>query len=99
MAMLHLLGNSKAFLLQLAVVVSWTCRSAEGFRRRAQCLTWIENLALLYRAILPIPVWYKFFEDSGMGMILCAMTTGGCMISEGRGVSGMHISICLVVCW
>jgi hypothetical protein len=31
---------------------------------------------LLYRALLPVPVWYKFFEGSGMGMVLCAMTTG-----------------------
>lgn len=65
-------------LLQLAVVVSWRYRSAEDFRQRAQCLTCIEHLALLYRAILPIPVWYKFFEDSGMGIGLCAVTTGGC---------------------
>lgn len=26
-----------------------------------------------------MPVWYKFFEDSGMGMVLCALTTGGHM--------------------
>lgn len=71
------------WLLQLAVVLSWTPRSAEGFRRRAQCLTWIENLSLLYRAVLPIPVWYKFFEDSGMGMVLCAMTTGECRVCGG----------------
>lgn len=82
----HLLFTNKSptvsilCLLQLAVVLSWTPRSAEGFRRRAQCLTWIENLSLLYRAVLPIPVWYKFFEDSGMGMVLCAMTTGECRL-------------------
>ena len=23
-----------------------------------------------------MPVWYKYFEDSGMGMVLCALTTG-----------------------
>ena len=23
-----------------------------------------------------MPVWYKYLEDSGMGMVLCALTTG-----------------------
>ena len=56
--------------------MAWASSTAEGFRRRAQTLTWAENLTLLYRAVLPVPVWYKYFEGSGMGMVLCALTTG-----------------------
>ena len=63
-------------LLQLGVILVCPCSSPEGLRRRAQALTWVENLTLLYRALLPVPVWYNYFEGSGMGMVLCAMTTG-----------------------
>ncbi|KAL3154418.1 hypothetical protein ABBQ32_013890 [Trebouxia sp. C0010 RCD-2024] len=61
---------------KLGVMTIWPCSTAEGFRRRAQALAWVENLSHLYRGLLPMPVWYKFFEDSGMGMVLCALTTG-----------------------
>ena len=63
-------------VMQLGVMIIWPCSTAEGFRRRAQALAWIENLSLLHRSLLPMPVWYKYFEDSGMGMVLCALTTG-----------------------
>ena len=63
-------------VMQLGVMVIWPCSTAEGFRRRAQALAWTENLSLLHRSLLPMPVWYKYFEDSGMGMVLCALTTG-----------------------
>ena len=62
--------------MQLGVMTTWPCSTAEGFRRRAQALAWVENLSHLYRGLLPMPVWYQFFEDSGMGMVLCALTTG-----------------------
>lgn len=70
---MHLKGLT---VLQLGVILVCPCSSPEGLRRRAQALTWVENLTLLYRALLPVPVWYNYFEGSGMGMVLCAMTTG-----------------------
>ena len=70
---MHLRGVT---VLQLGVMLVCPCSSPEGLRRRAQALTWVENLTLLYRALLPVPVWYNYFEGSGMGMVLCAMTTG-----------------------
>ena len=63
-------------LLQLGVIMVCPCSSPQGLQRRAQSLTCAEKLTLLYRALLPVPVWYKYFEGSGMGMVLCAMTTG-----------------------
>lgn len=64
-------------VLQVVVVVGRPCSTAEAFRRRAQVLTCVEHLALLYRALLPVPVWYMYFEASKMGRLLCAMTAGG----------------------
>ncbi|DBB07832.1 TPA: hypothetical protein ACH3X3_009240 [Trebouxia sp. C0006] len=71
-----LLTRHMGMVVKLGVIMMCPCSSAEGLRRRAQSLTCAENLTLLYRALLPVPVWYKFFEGSGMGMVLCAMTTG-----------------------
>ena len=75
-------------VMQLGVMTFWPCSTAEGFRRRAQGLAWIENLSLLHRSVLPMPVWYKYFEDSGMGMVLCALTTGRHFVAA-SAVSGL----------
>ena len=76
LVLLQMVTQPTLFELQLGVVVGWPCSAAEGFRRRAQFLTWCESVTLLYRSLLPVPVWYKYFEDSGMGVVLCALTTG-----------------------
>ena len=39
-------------------------------------LTVVEYLLLLYRALLPTPVWYRFFLNKEYGSLFSSLTTG-----------------------
>lgn len=43
---------------------------------KGQMLTLIEYTLLLYRAILPTPVWYRFFLNKDYGSLFSSLTTG-----------------------
>ncbi|KAK7275908.1 hypothetical protein RIF29_17034 [Crotalaria pallida] len=47
-----------------------------NFRRQAQMLTLVEYTLLLYRALLPTPVWYRFFLNKDYGSLFSSLTTG-----------------------
>ncbi|RDX61986.1 RING finger and transmembrane domain-containing protein 2, partial [Mucuna pruriens] len=47
-----------------------------NFRRQGQMLTLIEYTLLLYRALLPTPVWYRFFLNKDYGSLFSSLTTG-----------------------
>ncbi|CAL0315586.1 unnamed protein product [Lupinus luteus] len=48
----------------------------QNFRRQAQMLTLVEYTLLLYRALLPTPVWYRFFLNKDYGSLFSSLTTG-----------------------
>lgn len=39
-------------------------------------LTLVEYLLLLYRALLPTPVWYRFFLNKEYGSLFSSLMTG-----------------------
>jgi E3 ubiquitin-protein ligase RNFT1 len=39
-------------------------------------LTIVEYFLLLYRALLPTPVWYRFFLNKEYGSLFSSLTTG-----------------------
>ncbi|KAK1285915.1 hypothetical protein QJS10_CPB20g00053 [Acorus calamus] len=43
---------------------------------KGQMLTVVEYLLLLYRALLPTPVWYRFFLNKEYGSLFSSLTTG-----------------------
>lgn len=43
---------------------------------QGQMLTLVEYILLLYRALLPAPVWYRFFLNKGYGSVFSSLTTG-----------------------
>ncbi|KAI4306983.1 hypothetical protein L6164_030217 [Bauhinia variegata] len=47
-----------------------------NFRRQGQMLTLVEYTLLLYRALLPTPVWYRFFLNKDYGSLFSSLTTG-----------------------
>ncbi|XP_022742090.1 RING finger and transmembrane domain-containing protein 1-like isoform X2 [Durio zibethinus] len=46
------------------------------FRRQGKVLTLVEYTLLLYRALLPTPVWYRFFLNKDYGSLFSSLTTG-----------------------
>ncbi|XP_028796162.1 E3 ubiquitin-protein ligase RNFT1-like [Neltuma alba] len=47
-----------------------------NFRRQGQMLTLVEYSLLLYRALLPTSVWYRFFLNKDYGSLFSSLTTG-----------------------
>lgn len=47
-----------------------------NYRKQGQLLTIVEYLVLLYRALLPTPVWYRFFLNKEYGSLFSSLTTG-----------------------
>lgn len=43
---------------------------------QGQLLTLVEYLLLLYRALLPAPVWYRFFLNKEYGSLFSSLMTG-----------------------
>ncbi len=43
---------------------------------QGQMLTLVEYLLLLYRALLPTPVWYRFFLNKEYGSLFSSLMTG-----------------------
>ncbi|XP_002967604.2 E3 ubiquitin-protein ligase RNFT1 [Selaginella moellendorffii] len=59
-------------------VLLLTCKSTRGrhFRKQGQLLTAVEYLLLLVRALIPGPVWYRFFLNKEYGNVFSSLTTG-----------------------
>lgn len=47
-----------------------------SFFCQGQMLTLVEYLLLLYRALLPTPVWYRFFLNKGYESLFSSLMTG-----------------------
>ncbi|KAF2306600.1 hypothetical protein GH714_019717 [Hevea brasiliensis] len=78
-----LIGISLAFMLHVAAMV-FKCillmyyKNSRGrnYRKQGQMLTLVEYLMLLYRALLPTPVWYRFFLNKEYGSLFSSLMTG-----------------------
>ncbi|XP_044508617.1 RING finger and transmembrane domain-containing protein 2-like [Mangifera indica] len=62
---------SKCFLLMY-----YKNSRGRNYRKQGQLLTLVEYLILLYRALLPTPVWYRFFLNKEYGSLFSSLMTG-----------------------
>ncbi|KAA8517612.1 hypothetical protein F0562_015086 [Nyssa sinensis] len=51
-------------------------KNSRGYRKQGQMLTLVEYLLLLYRVLLPAPVWYRFFLNKEYGSFFSSLMTG-----------------------
>ncbi|XP_022890230.1 RING finger and transmembrane domain-containing protein 2-like isoform X2 [Olea europaea var. sylvestris] len=65
-----------AMVLKLVLLMYFRNSRAHNFRRQGQMLTLVEYTLLLYRALLPTPVWYKFFLNKENGSLFSSLITG-----------------------
>jgi hypothetical protein len=47
-----------------------------NYRKQGQLLTLVEYFMLLYRSLLPTPVWYRFFLNKDYGSLFSSLMTG-----------------------
>ncbi|CAI9091920.1 OLC1v1027040C2 [Oldenlandia corymbosa var. corymbosa] len=65
-----------AMAVKLALLMYYKNGRGHNFRRQGQMLTLVEYTLLLYRALLPTPVWYRFFLNKEYGSLFSSLTTG-----------------------
>lgn len=65
-----------AMALKCVLLMYYKNGRGHNFRRQGQMLTLVEYTLLLYRALLPTPVWYRFFLNKEYGGLFSSLTTG-----------------------
>ncbi|WOH01282.1 hypothetical protein DCAR_0520664 [Daucus carota subsp. sativus] len=65
-----------AMAFKLILLMYYRNGRAHDFRRQGQLLTLVEYTLLLYRTLLPTPVWYRFFLNKDYGSLFSSLTTG-----------------------
>nr|XP_009794846.1 PREDICTED: RING finger and transmembrane domain-containing protein 1-like [Nicotiana sylvestris] len=65
-----------AMALKLVLLMYYKNGRGHNFRRQGQMLTLVEYTLLLYRGLLPTPVWYRFFLNKDYGSLFSSLTTG-----------------------
>ncbi|VFQ99548.1 unnamed protein product [Cuscuta campestris] len=65
-----------AMAVKLVLLMHYKNGRGHHFRRQGQMLTLVEYTLLLYRALLPTPVWYRFFLNKEYGSLFSSLTTG-----------------------
>ncbi|CAH9098138.1 unnamed protein product [Cuscuta europaea] len=68
--------RQSAMALKLVLLMHYKNGKCHNFRRQGQMLTLVEYTLLLYRALLPTPVWYRFFLNKEYGSLFSSLTTG-----------------------
>lgn len=71
-----ILMRQVAMAFKCILLIYYKKGKGHNFRRQAQMLTLVEYTLLLYRALLPTPVWYRFFLNREYGSLFSSLTTG-----------------------
>ncbi|CAN0842697.1 RING finger and transmembrane domain-containing protein 2 [Linum grandiflorum] len=70
------LVRQAAMVMKCILLMYYRNSRGRNYRRQGQMLTLIEYLMLLYRALLPTPVWYRFFLNKEYGSLFSSLMTG-----------------------
>lgn len=65
-----------AMVVKCVLLMCYKNSKGRKYRKQGQMLTLVEYALLLYRALLPTPVWYRFFLNKEYGSIFSSLTTG-----------------------
>ncbi|KAH7667444.1 Zinc finger RING/FYVE/PHD-type protein [Dioscorea alata] len=65
-----------AMVVKCVLLMYYKNSRGRNYRKQGQMLTLVEYLLLLYRALLPTPVWYRFFLNKEYGSLFSSLTTG-----------------------
>ncbi|CAL9760064.1 unnamed protein product [Musa acuminata subsp. burmannicoides] len=70
------LVRQAAMVVKCVLLLYYKNSRGRKYRKQGQMLTLIEYFLLLYRALLPTPVWYRFFLNKEYGSLFSSLTTG-----------------------
>lgn len=70
------LVRQASMVLKSILLMYYKNSRGRNYRRQGQMLTLVEYMLLLYRALLPAPVWYRFFLNKEYGSLFSSLMTG-----------------------
>ncbi|MCD9559407.1 hypothetical protein HAX54_017336 [Datura stramonium] len=70
------LVRQAAMVFKCFLLMCYKNSRGRNYRKQGQLLTLVEYLLLLYRALLPAPVWYRFFLNKEYGGLFSSLMTG-----------------------
>ncbi|XP_039056163.1 RING finger and transmembrane domain-containing protein 2-like isoform X4 [Hibiscus syriacus] len=70
------LVRQEAMVLKCFLLMYYKNCRGRNYRKQGQMLTLVEYMMLLYRALLPTPVWYRFFLNKDYGSLFSSLMTG-----------------------
>lgn len=70
------LVRQAAMVVKCVLLMYYKNSRGRSYRKQGQMLTLVEYLLLLYRALLPAPVWYRFFLNKEYGSLFSSLMTG-----------------------
>ncbi|XP_060176301.1 uncharacterized protein LOC132606710 isoform X1 [Lycium barbarum] len=70
------LVRQAAMIFKCLLLMYYKNSRGRNYRKQGQLLTLVEYLLLLYRALLPAPVWYRFFLNKEYGSLFSSLMTG-----------------------
>ncbi|KAJ4829810.1 hypothetical protein Tsubulata_025320 [Turnera subulata] len=65
-----------AMIFKCMLLMYYKNSKSHNYRKQGQMLTLVEYLFLLYRVLLPTPVWYRYFLNKEYGTIFSSFVTG-----------------------
>ncbi|GLT37736.1 hypothetical protein SLA2020_120370 [Shorea laevis] len=70
------LVRQASMILKCLLLMYYKNSRGRNYRKQGQMLTSVEYLMLLYCALLPTPVWYRFFLNKDYGSLFSFLMTG-----------------------
>ncbi|KAI7742979.1 hypothetical protein M8C21_021732 [Ambrosia artemisiifolia] len=70
------MARQAAMAFKCLLLMHYKNTGGHNYRKQGQMLTLVEYTLLLYRTLLPTPVWYQFFLNKDDGSIFSSVTTG-----------------------
>ncbi|KAI3788499.1 hypothetical protein L2E82_01267 [Cichorium intybus] len=71
-----ILVRQAAMVVKCFVLMYYKNIRGGNYRKQGEVLTLVEYLLVVYRAMLPSPVWYRFFLNKEYGRIFSLLVTG-----------------------
>ncbi|KAL0709332.1 hypothetical protein Bca4012_016310 [Brassica carinata] len=70
------LVRQASMIFKCFLLIYYKNSRGRNYRKQGQLLTLVEYLMLLYRSLLPTPVWYRFFLNKDYGSLFSSLMTG-----------------------
>ncbi|XP_071697335.1 uncharacterized protein [Rutidosis leptorrhynchoides] len=70
------MARQTAMVFKCLLLMYYKNTGGHNYRKQGQMLTLVEYTLILYRTLLPTPVWYRFFLNKEYGSIFSSVTAG-----------------------